>query len=193
MKKKLCLLFICLILSACVNEGENSAEGNSTAEKVIGDTPEFLWPAFDRFWSRGPGVGGSFGDGPFKLPKNPMKDASGYTVHFGSGIRLHIPITAEGYIQGADAYYIAKQQYYHGGPIFMDLIQHMITVGAFRWKPEIIQQFNEFLGGMTAEKKEFRHKGIIYTREKQGETWIFRMRFMPFSEEIWMRPKEEEI
>ncbi len=188
MKKKLCLFFICLLLSACFQEEQKNADGKSTAEQIYGDTPEFLWPAFDRFWSRGPGVGGAFGDGPFKLPKSPTKDATGYTVHLGFGIRLHMPISKEGYIKGADAYYIAKPQYYHGGPIFMELMQHMITVGAFRWKPEVIRQLNEFLGAMTAEKKEFRHKGMLYIREKNGEAWIFRMRFMPFSEEIWMRP-----
>ncbi len=192
------LFFLCVLapltLSACGNNEEEERAAQAKTNQGMPYTKleaQFLWPAFERFWSRGPGVGGAYGSGPFKLTQ-PTKTAQGYTVNFGHGVRLVVPTTSEDIITGVEAHYAAKPQFYSGGPHFLKLIQHMLSIGTYKWHPNVLEQIHQFYSSMTPAKKEFRHKGTHFIRERVEDMWIFTMNFVPYDEKVWTRPEIQQ-
>lgn len=160
-----CLIFL-LLLSLF-----NAASAASLAQASGATGPRFTWAAFQRFWDKGAS--------PLVQLKHAEKVKDGYLIDYGHTTTLRV-LVEDDRVTGVSVRFGGGKHNDAGGPQFLRLMRHAISVGTYRWPEDKIQEAYEYFEVMSPEPKTYRFQSSEFYRGfEEGLGWEFRFDYVP--------------
>lgn len=159
MPRTFSLSLVCVLLyTLCA--GTIFAAQNATA-------PQFTWTSYLRFWNKSAT--------PLVRLDNAVPSEGGYLANFGHTTTARILMQGH-IVTGVSLRFMDGGENDAGGPQFLRLIYHCITVGTYQWSPDKIHEVRETFRHMTPEPKEYMWHYSRFTRTyTPGVGWEFRL------------------